>query len=278
MELTNGGQQARDGGTVGLTSGLVLAQDTGADTLDNTDLGGLLVLKLAQAEGEGTELLDNLGEGLAGAGALEAVGGGSATVESGTVVKVLDLSGAERETDLDTPNFTDLGDTVTADTVAGGQDNLLLALNLVAAEQPRGGVLDDGALVGLGDLLKQGRHVSLGRGLLGGSLLLLLLGTLGQETLGNHQAEQNLVGVVGSENEVSLTASDDVLGVLLGDNEHVANNGSESINLSTELDLDNLASLQDDLGLGGVRDQRGVGSDIRAGGDSGGVGDTFIAC
>jgi len=275
MVLTNGGQQTRDGRTVSLASGLVLAQDTGTNTLNNTDLSGLLVIELAQAEGESAELLDNLGEGLAGAGALQAVGGGGTAVESGTVVKVLDLTGAEGEADLNTPNFTDLGDTITADTVTGGENDLLLALNLVAAEQPTSGVLDDVAVVGLGDLLEQGRHVSLGRGLLGSGLLLLLVGTLSQETLGNHEAEQDLVGVVSSENEISLTAGNNVLGVLLGDDKHVANYGSESIDLSTKLDLDDLAGLQNGLGLGGVGHQRGVGSDIGAGGDSGGVRDTL---
>lgn len=67
LYLTNGGQQARDGSVVSGASGLVLANDTAANTLDNADLGGLLVIKLAQAEGESAELLDNLGESLAGA-------------------------------------------------------------------------------------------------------------------------------------------------------------------------------------------------------------------
>jgi hypothetical protein len=275
MLLTHGGQQTRDGGTVSLASGLVLAQDTGTNTLNDTNLGGLLVLELAQAEGESTELLNNLGEGLTGAGPLEAVGGGGTAVKSGSVVEVLDLTGAEGEANLNTPNFTDLGDTVTADTVTRGEDDLLLALNFVAAEQPTGGVLDDVAVVGLGNLLQEGRHVGLSRGLLGSGLLLLLIGTLSQKTLGNHEAEQNFVGVVGSENEISLTTGHNVLGVLLGNDKHVANNGSESIDLSTELDLDDLTGLQNDLGFGGVGHQRGVGSDVGARGDGSRVGDTF---
>ena len=274
--LTNSGQQTRDSGAVSLAGGLVLAHDTAADTLNNTDLGGLLVVELAQAEGESTELLDNLGQGLAGAGALEAVGGGGTAVESGAVVKGLDLTGSQRETNLNTPNLTNLGDTVTTGTVAGGENNLLLALNLVAAKEPAGSVLNNIDLVGLGDLLDQRRDVGLGRGLLGGGLLLLLIGTLGQKTGGDHESQQKLVGVVGSKNEVSLAAGNNFLsGTLLGDDNHVANNGSESINLSTKLDLDDLAGLQNSLGLGDVGHQRGVGSDIGARGDSGGVADTF---
>jgi hypothetical protein len=277
MVLTNGAQKTRDGGTVSLASGLVLAQDTATNTLNNTDLGGLLVIKLAQAEGEGTELLDNLRQSLAGAGALQAVSGGGTAVQGSTVVEVLDLAGSETEANLNTPNFADLGDTVTADTVTGRENDLLLALNLVAAEQPAGGVLDDIAVVGLGDLLEQGRHVGLSRGLLSRGLLLLLVGTLSQQTLGNHETQEDLVGVVSSENEISLTAGNRLLGgVLLGNDHHVANDGSESIDLSTKLDLDDLAGLQSNLGLGGIGHQRSVGSHIGARGDSRGVRDTLI--
>lgn len=277
MVRTNGGQQTRDGGTVSLAGGFVLAQDTATNTLNNTDLGGLLIIKLAQAEGESTELLDNLRQSLAGAGALQAVSGGGTAVQGSTVVEVLDLAGSQTEANLNTPNFADLGDTVTADTVTGGENDLLLALNLVAAKHPAGGVLDDSAVVSLGNLLEQRRHVGLSRGLLGRGLLLLLIGTLSQQTLGNHQAQEDLVGVVGSDNEVSLTAGNNLPGgVLLGNDHHVANDGSESIDLSTKLDLDELAGLQGDLSLGGVGHQRSVGSHIGARGDSSWVRDTLI--
>lgn len=276
MIRTNGGQQTRDSGAISLTSGLVLAEDTTTNTLNDTDLGGLLIFKLAQAEGESTELLHNLRKSLARAGTLQAIGSGGTTVESGAVVKVLDLTGAEREADLDTPNFADLWNTVTANTVTGRKDDLLLAFNLVAAEQPGGGVLDDVAVVGLGDLLEQGRHMGLGRGPLGSGLLFLLLGTLSQQTLGNHETEQDLVGVVSSDNEVRLAAGHNILGILLTDDDHIANDGTESIDLGTELDLDNLTGLQDSLGLGGIGQEGGVGSDIGAGGDSGRVRDTLF--
>lgn len=253
-----------------------MAQDTATNTLDNTDLGGLLVVKLAQAEGEGTELLDNLREGLAGAGTLQTVGGGGTAVQGGAVVKVLDLTGSQAEADLNTPNLTNIGDTLTTDTLAGDQDDLLVTLDLVAVEHPAGSVLNNLAVVSLGDLLQEISHVRLGRGLLGGGLSLLLVGTLGQQTGGDHQAEQELVGVVSSDNKVSLTAGDDLLGgVLLGDDVHVTDNSSESINLGTELDLDDLASLQSDLGLGGIGHKGSVGSDIGAGRDGSGVRDTF---
>lgn len=276
IELTNGGQQTRNRGIVGGTAGLVGTQDTVANTLDNTNLGGLLILKLAQAEGESTEVLDNLGEGLAGARALEVVGGSGAAVQGSTVVKRLDLAVAQAETNLNTPNLTNLGNTLTTGAITGVHDDLLGALDLVAVKQPAGGVLDDGAVVGLGNLLQVGGELSLGRSLLGSGLLLLLISTLSQETLGNHETQHDLVGVVGSKDQVGLTAGDNLLsGVLLGNDNHVTNDGSEAIDLSTELDLGDLTGLQGNLGLGGIGHQRGVGSNIGARRDGSGVGDTF---
>lgn len=273
---TKGSQQTRDGEIVGSTSGLVLAHDTGTNTLNNTNLGGLLIIELAQTEGESAELLDNLRQRLARARALETVGSGGTAVQRGTVVEILDLTSSQAETNLNTPHLTHIRNTVAAYTIAGGQDDLLLALDLVAIEQPASGVLDDVAVVGLGDLLEEAGHVGLSWGLLGGRLLLLLLGALGQQTGRNHQTQQKLVSIVGCDNEVSLTASDNVLGSALGGNyNHVTDDGSEAINLSSQLDLDNLSSLQGRLGLGGVRDERSVGSDIGARRDSGRVRDTL---
>lgn len=277
-QLTDGGQQTGDRGVAGITGGLVCAQDTVANALNNTDLGGLLVLKLAQAEGESTELLDNLGESLAGAGALEDVGGSGAAVQGSTVVKRLDLAVAQAEANLNTPNLTNLGNTFTTGTVAGAQDDLLVTLDLVAVKQPAGGVLDDVAVVCLGDLLQVGGDLSLGRSLLGGGLLLLLLGALGQKTRGNHETQHNLVGVVGCKDQIGLAAGDNFLGgVLLGNDNHVTDDGSESIDLSTQLDLGDLAGLQGSLGLGGIGLKRSVGSHIGARRDSGGVGNTFTS-
>jgi len=277
LKLTNGGQQTGDRGVTGITGGLVCAQDTVANALDNTDLGGLLVIKLTQAEGESAELLDNLGKCLAGAGALENVGGSGAAVQGSTVVKRLDLAVAQAKANLNTPNLTNLGNTFTTGTVARAQDDLLVALDLVAVKQPAGGVLDDVAVVGLGDLLQVGGDLSLGRRLLGGGLLLLLLGTLGQQTRRNHETQHNLVGVVGRKNQVGLAASDNLLGgVLLANDKHVTDDGSKAIDLSTQLDLDDLAGLQGGLGLGGIGHQRSVGSHIGARRDGSGVGNTFM--
>lgn len=227
---TKSGQQTRDRSVVGVTGRFILSQHTVTDTLDHSNLGGLLVVELAQTEGELTELLDNLRQGLAGAGTLEDVGGCSTAVQSSAEGQVLDLSGAQRKTDLDTPDFTDSRDTVTTDAVGRGKDDLLLTLDLVAVEDPAGGVLNHVAVVGLGDLLEQGGDLGLRRGLLGGSLLLLLFGTAGEETGGDHKAQQQFVGVIGSVNQVGLTAGDDVTGA---NDDHVANNGTETIDLST---------------------------------------------
>lgn len=197
-------------------------------------------------------------------------------MQGSAVVEVLDLAGAQAETNLNTPNLTNLGNTITADTVTGGQDNLLGALNLVAVKQPASGVLDNLAVVGLGDLLEEGGDLSLGWSALSGGLGLLLVSALSEQTRRDHQAQQELVGVVSSENKVGLAAGDNLLGrILLGNNKHVADNSTESINLSTQLDLDDLASLQGGLGLGGIGHQRGVGSHIGARRDGSRVGNTL---
>lgn len=273
---TKSGQDAGDGSVVGITGGLVLSQDTTTDTLDNTNLGRLLIIQLAQAEGELAKLLDDLGESLSGARALEAVGGGGTAVESGTVREGLDLSGSERQTKLNTPDFTDLGDTLTLDTSAGREDDLLLAFDLVAVKQPAGGVLDNVAVVGLGDLLNQLSDLSLGRRLLGSGLLLLLISSAGEQARGNHKSQEKLVGVVSGVDKVSLAAGHHIGGrVAVGDNDHVANDGTEAIDLSTKLDLGDLTGLQGGLGLLSVGHQGSVGSHIGAGRDRGGVSDTF---
>lgn len=54
----------------------------------------------------------------------------------------------------------------------------------------------------------------------------------------------------------------------------VANDRSEAIDLGTELDLDHIASVQDNGGLGLVGLERGIWSDERGWGDGGRVGDT----
>lgn len=60
--LTNSCEQPGYGLALLVDNNLVLTEDTATDTLYNADLGGLLVLKLSQTEGEGSELLDNLGQ------------------------------------------------------------------------------------------------------------------------------------------------------------------------------------------------------------------------
>ena len=273
---TNSSQHAGDGSIVGITGRLVLSQDTTTDTLDNTDLGGLLVVQLTQAEGELAELLNDLRQGLSGAGTLETVGGGGTAVQSGTVGESLDLSGTKGQAKLDTPDFTNVGKTLSLHTGARREDDLLLGFNLVALELPASGVLDNIAVVDLSNLLDQLGDLSLGRRLLSGGLLLLLLSSTSQESRGDHESQEKLVGVVGSVDEVSFAAGHHIGGrVAVGDNNHVANNGSKAINLGAELDLDDFTSLQGGLSLRSIRHQGGVGRHIGARGDSRRVGDTF---
>jgi hypothetical protein len=267
----NGGEESADGLGIGRANDLVLADNATTDALDDTNLAGALVVKLTQREGESAELLLDLAESGAGAGALEAVGGLGPPVKGGAVGEGLDLAVTSADAHLDTPDLADLGHTVTPDTVTGCEDDLLVALNVVAVEFPDGGVLDEAAVVALGELLEEVGDPGLGEGLGGGGgLLLLLVGASGQKTRRHHCAEHELLGVVGSELEVGGAASD-----LAANNDGVADNGTEAIDLGTELYLHSLAGLEGGLGLLRVGHERGVGSDVCAGRNGARVGDTL---
>lgn len=70
------------------------------------------------------------------------------------------------------------------------------------------------------------------------------------------------------QEEVCFTAADLVRGA---DQDRVANDGGEAIDLSTELNLDDLALLQGDCGFLGIRLQGRVWGDVGARGDGGAV-------
>jgi hypothetical protein len=267
----NGGEESADGLGIGRANDLVLADNATTDALDDTNLAGALVVKLTQREGESAELLLDLAESGAGAGALEAVGGLGPPVKGGAVGEGLDLAVTSADAHLDTPDLADLGHTVTPNTVTGCEDDLLVALNVVAVKFPDSGVLDKVAVVALGELLEKVGDPGLGEGLGGGgSLLLLLLGASGQKTSRQHCAENELLGVVGSELQVGGAAGD-----LAANNDGVADDGTEAIDLGTKLDLHRLAGLEGGLCLLRVGHKRGVGSDVCAGRNSGRVGDTL---
>ena len=268
MELTNSGEQPGDRRALLLHNNLVLAEDASADALNDTNLGNLLLLNLAQTEGECAELLDNLGQKLPRSGTLELVRVGSAAVERGPVAVALDLATSQAKAHLNTPDVTDLGLAVTPDTLAGRKNDLLLGLDLVVLELPDGGALDNVASVGLGNLLDHLGHLALRVGLLGGGLLLLLLIALGDKARRDHQPEQKLIRVVCSEQEIGLLSSNLAGGA---NQDVVADNGAESVNLGTKLDLDNLASLECGRSLLGVGLEGSVRGDVSAGGDGGAV-------
>lgn len=261
MERTNSAEQPSHGRVVLVDNDLVLAKHTGAYTLDNTNLSGLLVLKLSQAEGEGAELLDNLGKQASRSRALELVGGGRTSVECGPVAVVLDLAGSQTDAHLNTPDLADLRQTIAPDALTRRKDDLLLGLDFVVLELPDGGALDKVAAVGLDNLLEHVGHLALCVGLLCGSLLLLLLVGVGDKTRWDHQPQQKLVGVVCSQNQICLASSNLLCGT---DNNIVADDGAEAIDLSTQLDLDNLSLLQLRLGFFGVGLEGGVGGDVGA--------------
>lgn len=272
-KLTNSGEQPSHRLVVLVDNDFVLAKHTSADALDNTNLGGLLVLKLSQAEGESSKLLDNLGQERSGSRALQLVGGGCAAMQSSAVAVVLDLAASQTDAHLNTPNLAGFGQTFTSDTLARGKDNLLLRLDLVVVEKPDGGALDEVAVVSLDDLLQHVGDLALCVGLLGGSLGLLLLVAVRDQTGGNHQPEKELVCVVCSQNEISFATSDFSR---VTDNDIVANDSAETVDLSTELDFDNFALLECCGGLLGVGLEGRVGSDVGARRDGGAVSNALL--
>lgn len=197
-------------------------------------------------------------------------------MKGSAVLVLLDLAGSQADAHLDTPDLANLRDTLALGVIARGNNDLLLALNLVAVEEPRGGALDKVAVVGLDNLLEKVGDLGLRRRLLGGGLGLLLIGTGSEEARGNHKAEEELVGVVVGENQVSIAALDNIVGLVLGrGNDGVANYGAEAIDLSTELDLDGLTGLDLDSSLLLVGGQGSVGGDETGGRDGSGVGEAL---
>jgi hypothetical protein len=80
---------------------------------------------------------------------------------------------------------------------------------------------------------------------------------------------------VRGQQEVRIAASDLVAGVSRRDNDGVADDGAEPVDLSAQLDLDRLALLQLYRRLGLIRGERGVWGDEGGRRNGRGVGDSF---
>lgn len=273
LGLTKSGQKTSHGGILLVSNQLVLAENVATDALNDTGLGITLVLKLTQAEGEGTELLLHLREDFPRCRALETIGLQRAAVKSRALsIDVLDLARAQAYTYFHAPDLTDLGDAIALGTLARCQDDLLGALDLVVAEQPRGGALNNVAVVALADGLEHARDLSLRRSLLAGGLGLLFFRSLGKKTRGGHQPQEELIAVVSGQHQVSWASGDLLASLILRSGEHsVADDGAEAINLSSELDLDGLAGLDLGGGLSLVGGEGCVRSDVGCGRDGGRV-------
>lgn len=216
LKLTEGGEESANSSVILFANKLVLAEDVASDTLNDTQLGLTLVFQLPQAEREGAKLLGDLSQGLARRGSLESKSLSCASVEGCSLVQVLDLSGSQTDSHLHTPSFTNCGNTLTLRALRRGKDDLLGTLNLVAFEEPRGGALDELAVIGTGNLLQESGDLGLGWGLLRRGLGLLFVGSLSQEARGDHQSQQELVGVVRGQNQVSIATGDGLVGLVGG--------------------------------------------------------------
>lgn len=105
---------------------------------------------------------------------------------------------------------------------------------------------------------------------------LFLIAACGQETGRHHKSEEELVRPVGCQKQVGLAVRE--LAILVGfrgNNNRVADNGTEAINLCTELDLDYFCSLQFDYSFLGVALQWGVWRNVRAWRNGGRVRDSL---
>lgn len=151
---TNCGENASNGLVVLVGNNLILPHDTGADALDDTNLAGTLVLELSQAERKGLELAHDLRQRGAGARSLKLVRSRSPSVEGGPLLQCLDLARTQTDAHFNTPHFGDCRYTITASSLAGCQNDLLGAFDLVVLKQPARGVLNEVAVVALDDLLK----------------------------------------------------------------------------------------------------------------------------
>lgn len=178
--------------------------------------------------------------------------------------------------DFHTPYFADLRDSITLGALRWCQNDFFGALDLIVAKQPRGGALNNVAVVALADGLKHAGDLGLGRSLLGSSLGLFLIAALSQKTRRDHQSQEELIAVVGRQHQVGWTTGNLLASLVLGGGEDsIAHNGAEAIDLSTELDLDGLAGLDFSGSLGLVGRQRGVGGDVGGGRDGGRVGEAL---
>ena len=192
-------------------------------------------------------------------------------VQRGTVGERLHFARAGADTHFYAPDFTDFCEALTLHALAWSKDDLLLVLDFVTAEQPASSVLDQVAVIGLDKLLEQLCDLGLAVGLLRLRLLLLLFRSGSEHARRHHHPQKKLVGVVGGQSKVGRAASD----FLRADEDRVAGNGAESVNLGTELDLNCLLRLERRLRFLVVGHKRGVGGHVGARRDRAWVRDTL---
>ena len=170
------------------------------------------------------------------------------------ILQRLDLPRPQTHACLDAPHLADLGGPLALAALGRREHNLLLALDVVALEEPGGRVLDERAVVALDDLFEERGDAGLGHGPRASSLFLLFFTAGGEEAGGQHEAEEEFVGIVGCEEEVGFALGDLAgFGLVGGDDDGVADDGAEAIDLRAELDLDDLSGFEYGGGVGGIR-------------------------
>jgi hypothetical protein len=193
-------------------------------------------------------------------------------MECRSVGQCLGFAASQADTSFDTPNLANFWKSFALEAVARQDNDLLGRFNLIALKQPRGRALDNSASIALGNLLKEAADLALGVLLLARGSLFLIVGGCKQPGW-HHQAQDELIGIVCCEQQIGIALGDvGFLAILARDNEGVADNGTESVNLSAQLDFCDLSLLEGRCGLFGIGLERSVRRDVGARGDGGRVG------
>jgi len=259
----SGGVGENKGGELDLGDELtiLLVQDGVADNqivvdqLDDTELGLVLHTEGTKVEGHALVLLGDLAENRAGVLGLEVVVLVQLTLEDGgTSLTLRSLTLTSGHNDINGVNLIDLeGGILNLLVNIGALDNGLVTIDDVALELVAQNTLERLALEHLGNLTDD-------------------LGTLLVGVSWADEAVNALSGEVSSADGISGATGGGNLGALTAD-DGVSNLNDEAVDVNTEVNLDEIALLEDSLVL---RDERREVTSAVVDRDASGEGDTLV--
>lgn len=252
---TNSGEELGDNLAVLLVVHVVGDDQTVVLALGKTHsaLGG--VLEDSDREGERSSLLLDLGEDSSRSSHLELVGQIGLLVDGGSGLALLDLSVSGGNQNVQSVHLVGLkgkGLEVLLLALGGVEDDLLLAVQNVLVLLVGQHTLGRLAAVGLADLVDVSSDIPV-----------LVAGLDGSNS--------NLSSVPGSSDDVSDLAGHGSA----ANNEGISNNTAVAVDLGSKRNLDDIASLEGNLGLGIGGNGRQVGDTV-VGGNGGGEGNALV--